>query len=117
MLLGVITGCNFFAFLSKVESETADRIDWTTFAGRVEDPWPPDVWVEGNNGRDAMRVNYKGKRTEFAYADFTNDRSEIDTMALAAAVIAHIERSISEDPDPRSEAQTPEERRQNGLNW
>jgi hypothetical protein len=50
MLLGVITGCNFFSFLSKVESPTADRIDWTTFQGRVDDPYPLDVWVEGTTG-------------------------------------------------------------------
>ena len=112
MLLGVITGCNYFSFLSKVETSTADRIDWNTFQGRVEDPYPPDVWIEGNNGHDAMRVNYKGTRHEFAYATFTNDRSEVDTIELAAAVIAHIEQSIAADPDPRSQAKTPEERRQ-----
>lgn len=116
MLLGVITGCNFFSFLSKVESETADRIDWTTFQGRVDDPYPPDMWVEGNNGHDTMRVNYKGTRSEFAYVNFTNDR-EIDAISLAAAVIDHIERSIAGDPDPRSVARTPEERRQAGLAW
>jgi hypothetical protein len=62
-----------------------------------------------------MRVNYKGARTEFAYVNFTNDRSEIDTIRLATAVIDHIERSIAGDPDPRSVARTPEERRQAGL--
>jgi len=117
MLLGIITGCNFFSFLNKVESETADRIDWTTFQGRVEDPYPPDVWIEGNNGHQAMRVNYKGTRTEFEYADFTNDQGEYDTIALATAVVAHLERSIAGDPDPRSGAQTQEERRKKGLPW
>jgi hypothetical protein len=118
MLLGIITGCNFFSFLSKVESETADRIDWNTFQGRVEDPYPPDVWIEGNNGYYAMRVNYKGTRTEFVYVDdFTNDQGEYDTIALATAVIAHLERSIAADPDPTSGALTAEERRQKGLPW
>jgi hypothetical protein len=117
MLLGIITGCNFFSFLNKVESETADRIDWNTFQGRVEDPYPPDVWVEGNNGHDAMRVNYKGTRTEFAYADFTNDHNEIETIRLGMAVVQHLERSMAADPDPTSDALTAEERRQKGLSW
>ncbi|MCC3765195.1 hypothetical protein K3N28_19235 [Glycomyces sp. TRM65418] len=112
MLIGVITGCNYFSFLSHVENTTADRIDWNTFVGNVDDPYPPDVWIEGNNGRDAMRVNYKGKRTEFAYTDYTNDNNEIDTMALAVDVVAHLERSIAADPNPASEAKTPDERRE-----
>jgi hypothetical protein len=117
MLLGIITGCNFFSFLNKVESETADRIDWNTFQGRVEDPYPPDVWIEGNNGHQAMRINYKGTRTEFEYADFINDQGECDTIRLATAVVLHLERSIAEDPNPLSGALTAEERRRKGLPW
>ena len=116
MLLGIITGCNFFSFLNKVESETADRIDWTTFTGAVDDPYPPDVWVEGFNGRAVMRVNYNCARTEFEYANFTH-QGEIDTIGLAMAVIAHLERTIADHPDPRSKALTAEERREKGLPW
>ncbi|GAB3236403.1 hypothetical protein GCM10027447_34720 [Glycomyces halotolerans] len=104
MLYGFMTGLNAFAFMGKVEDATAGRIDWNTVTGGLEDPWPPDVWIEGNNGRDAMRVTYKGRLTEFAYTEYTTDNHELRSDDLAAAVIAHLERCIGEDPNPDTEA-------------
>lgn len=103
MLYGIITGINWFR---EVEDATAGRIDWS-LTGGPNKPWPPDAWIEGNNGREAMRVHYKGESASFPYDEY-RDGDHVNYEALGAAVLAFIDQAIADDPDKgRSEARPP----------
>ncbi len=95
MLYGIMTGLNAFAFMGAVEDATAGRIDWS-LTGRTGEPWPPDAWIEGNNGRGTMRVSCNGHRTEFPNDDYIHN-DELLSDELASAVIAFIDRSLPDD--------------------
>jgi len=95
VLYGIMTGLSAFAFMGKVEDATAGRIDWS-LTGSLGEPWPPDAWIEGNNGHGAMRVSCNGHRTEFSYDEYIRN-DELLSDELASAVIAFLDRSLPDD--------------------
>lgn len=70
-LYGFMTGVNSGEFARRIEEPTSEAIDWTSVTGGEKGPWPPDVWIEGNNHQGAMRVTYKGDMTELPYSKYT----------------------------------------------
>ncbi|THV30040.1 hypothetical protein [Glycomyces paridis] len=89
-LSGIMTGFDWFGFREDIQAGTGSWINWSN-TGEPGEPWPPDVWIEGNNGHGAMRVNYKGDRRFFDYEDFRVNDRQIDGTALANRVIEHLE--------------------------
>ncbi|WP_100447026.1 hypothetical protein [Glycomyces xiaoerkulensis] len=101
-MYGLMTGLNWYLFMDRVEQATGDAVDWTTVKGNTGDPWPPDLWIEGNNGRGSMRLNYKGHRTEFTYSDYISGE-EFDSEQFMSDVGDWLDRQMRDDPYPWAE--------------